>query len=395
MQIGIEIENICTGTAGVIEIRLNLDDVVAPEDYSEARPLHQSGRPRVLLNVGERTAEVKFPAEFLRFFQQPENTGERMVLRSIGQAVIGLRKENLENIEGPFLETILDRILGDSGIRVIHAFPVDPFRHLLATRNIEPNFSYLEDFAFAKLGVSAGCTIANTGNVISSKTECKEFLRRVVEKILNRLCSRLQRFDRVSVIRSGLEACEAASQDREHWKRTAQALFALYGSTDDVHGVARQRELDRTNVSIAARTVIEMAICECPASGGRQLSKRDLDELLAEATLLIEVAMHSDAVHFDMTKPRIELQANGEYVIEGSFRQNVIDPFVNAYYRGNFERVARDYANLYNEVTADRRVRDEEVFEFGFENAFRTEFGLMPQDVREAFSVLAETGYTT
>lgn len=385
-----EIEDNCTGTAGVMEIRLNLDDVVVPEDYSSSRPLHQSGRPRVLLNVGEQTAEVKFPAEFLGFFRQPENTGERMVLRSIGQAVIGLRKENLENIDGPFLETILDRILGDSGIRVLHAFLVDPLRHLLATGNIDPNFSYLEDFTFAKLGLSAGCTTATSGKVISSKTECNAFLCRVVEKILNRLRSRLQRFDRASVIRSGLEACEAASQDREHWKRTAQALFALYRSTDDVHGVARQRELDRTNVSIAARTVIEMAICECPASGGRQLSKWDLDELLAEATLLIEVAMHSDAVYFDLTKPRIELQPNGEYVIDRSFRQNVVDPFVNAYYHGNFERVARDYPNLYNEVTPDRRVRDEEVFEFGFENAFHAEFGLMPQDVREAFSVLAE-----
>ena len=376
--------------AGAIEIRLNLDDVVVPEDYSEFRPPKSAGRTRVLLKIEERTAEVKFPPDFLRFFQQPENTGERMVLRSIGQALIGLYQENTGKFEGAVLETILDRILGDSGIRVLHAFPVDPVQHLLASQDIDPIFSYFEDFAFAKLDLSAGCTTANSRMCIASKSECNRFLHLVVDKVLNRLRSRLQKFDRASVIRSGLEACEAASQDRERWKRTAQALFALYTSTDDVHAIARQRELDRTNVSIAARIVMEIAICECPSSGGRQLSRGDLDVLLADATLLIEVAMHSDAVNYELTEPRIELKANGEYVIDRSFRQSVIEPFVTAYYREKFKSVARNYGDLYKKRPSDGRARADEIFSSDFVNAFQTEFGLTPQDVSNGFSAYAD-----
>ncbi|WP_419588336.1 hypothetical protein, partial [Thiolapillus sp.] len=39
---------------------------------------------------------------------------------------------------------------------------------------------------------------------------------------------------------------------------------------------------DRNNVSLPARTILEMAICECPTAGGHQLSRWKLDELLAK-----------------------------------------------------------------------------------------------------------------
>ena len=123
-----------------------------------------------------------------------------------------------------------------------------------------------------------------------SKNECNTFLHRVVEKVWNRLRERLRQFDRTSVIRKGIEVHEAAIQDREHWSRTAQAILALYTPTDDVHAIAQEQELDRSQVSLAARTIVEMAICECPEVGGRPLSRWAMDELLAKAVLLIKVA---------------------------------------------------------------------------------------------------------
>ncbi len=47
--------------------------------------------------------------------------------------------------------------------------------------------------------------------------------------------------------------------------------------------------------------------------GGRQLSRWDLDELLANAALLIEAAMDSDAINGGLIEPRIYLRTNGEY----------------------------------------------------------------------------------
>ncbi|WP_419594857.1 hypothetical protein, partial [Thiolapillus sp.] len=73
---------------------------------------------------------------------------------------------------------------------------------------------------------------------------------------------------------------------------------------------------DRNNVSLPARTILEMAICECPTAGGHQLSRWKLGELLAKAALLVEVAMDSDAVNSDLIEPRIGLHLNGEYDID-------------------------------------------------------------------------------
>lgn len=387
----LEMEAICERVpADAIEIRLNLDDVVVPENYSDFRPPATPGRPGISVKLKQRSAEVKFPADLIRFFQQPENYGERMVLRSIGQALIALFQENSQEIEETVIETILDRLLGNSAIRLFHVFRVDPLQYLLSRQKIDPILSNLEDFAFAKLGLSAGCTAANSSIDITSRPECNRFLHMVVQKIHNRLRSHLQQFDRTSVIRSALEVCEAASQDRERWKRTSQALFAIYSATDDVQTVARQRELDRTNVSIAARTIIEFAICECPHSGGRKLSRWNLDALLADAMLLIEVAMHSDTVVHELMEPRITLQANGEYVTDRSFRQSVIDPFVAAYYREQFESVASNYAGFYRNTSPHLQPRNDEVFNSDFVNAFHAEFGLTPQDVSDGFSAFAD-----
>jgi hypothetical protein len=108
---------------------------------------------------------------------------------------------------------------------------------------------------------------------------------------------------------------EAVIHDRDHWRRTAQAVIALYSSAEDVLSVAEQRERDRNQVALPARAILEMAICECPESGGRELSRWELDELLAKAALLIEVATDSDAINYDVVKPHVQLHANGEYTL--------------------------------------------------------------------------------
>ena len=259
-----------------LEILLNFDGVVMPEDFSEFQSPETAGKPEMLVKLEEQTVEVKLPPDFLTFFQQPENIGERMFLTVIAKGLVSLYWETTKCVEESVLDTIVDRLIGNNNIRVLHAFRIDRFQHLLAQKNKEPTFLAFEDFTFSKLGLTEGFASASSKTRILSKQECNLFLHFAAKKILGRLQMRLRIFDRASVIRKGIEVCEAASQDREHWNRTAQALLSLYASTDDVHAVARRRESDRSNVSIAARTLIEMAICECPAAGGRQMSRSAL-----------------------------------------------------------------------------------------------------------------------
>ena len=366
---------------GAIEIRLNFDDIAIPESYEELLLGEVVGKPEVTVNLKQRIAECNFPSDLLMNFRQAENTGEKVVLRSIAEGMISLYQGMTEDIEESVLDTLVHSVVGDSGRRVFHLFHSHySIDRLLARQDRELILLAREDLAFAKLGLSEGCTSASPGTSIVSKTECNEFLHRVVKKVWGRLQERLQQFDRASVIRKMLEVQETAIQDRDLWGRTAQAILTLYTPTDNVHTIAQEQEAERSMVSVAARTILEMAICECPSSGGQLLSRWAMDELLAAAALLIEAATDSDAIAGDLTEPRLELQANGEYTVDRSFYDTVIKPFVTAYYHEEFESAAGKYSEWYRDRSPGERKRVGELFPSQFISAFRTEFGLAPDD---------------
>jgi hypothetical protein len=324
-------------------------------------------------------------------FQQPENTGERLVLRAIATGLVGLHQGLTEGVDETALDGLMNSVIGDSGTRVIHIFRTYyPIEHLLSRQTQKPIFLAHEDFVFSKLRLSEGCTAARSGTSITSKSECNTFLHRVVDKIWNQIREQLRQLDRASVIREVLRVHEAVIQDRDHWRRTAQAVLAHYAPAEDVFAVAQERESDRNNVSLPARTILEMAICECPTVGGYQLSRWKLDKLLAKAALLVEVATDSDAVNSDLIEPRIGLHPNGEYTIDRGFHSTVIKSFLTAYFREGFEGAAGEYTKLYRNERPAERTRADEIFSADFVRAFQIEFGLTPDEAVDGLEELMD-----
>lgn len=376
---------------GPLEIRLNFHAVKVVEDYVPVEATYPIAEPAVIVNLDKRIAEVNFPPEFLLHFQQPENRGERLVLYATAKGLVSLHQHTVGNVDYALLKTLLDRVIGDTGMRILHLFHTyDPIEHLQARKNYKPIFLAHEDFVFAKLRLSYGCTTVKPGAVLKTKAECNDFLHKVVHKVWRGLRSLLRPFDRTSVIRQALAVHEAVIQDRGHWRRTAQAVIALYAPVEDVIAVAQKREQERNQAALSARTILEMAICECPTSGGRQLSRWDLDELLAKAMLLIEVATDSDAIQLDLIEPTVRLHANGEYAVDQSFHQTVIQPFITNYFREEFEGAAGDYSKLYRRERPVERTRADEIYSTEFISAFNTEFGLTPDEAVDGLAELLD-----
>ena len=377
---------------GAIEIRLNFDEaIVTDENFLESQSEVSICEPEVTINFDKRTAKVKFPSNFFMHFQQPENTGERLVLHGIAKGLVNLHTGEAGDVDEAVIDDLISKVLNVSGMRVLHLFlTYYPIEHLLARQSQKPTFLAHEDFVFSKLRLSEDCTAERFGTSIESKSECNEFLHKVVEKVWNQLRELLQQFDRASVAREALRVHEAALQDRDHWRRTAQAVLALYAPEEDVFAIAQKRESDRNNVSLSARTILEMAICECPEVGGRQLSRWELDELLAKAALLVEVATDSDAINSDLIEPRIELHPNGEYTIDRGFHNTVIKPFMTGYFRERFEIAAEGYNKLYQRKQPGKRTRADEVFSNDFIRAFWTEFGLTPDEAVDGSAELMD-----
>ena len=373
---------------GPLEIQLDFNDVLVPDDDLEYQPSMATGEPEIAILFERRAAIVKFPPNFLQYFRQPESTGEKLVLRSIAKGLVSLHQGVGKDVEDGVLESLTNEVISDSGMRVLHVFLMaDPVEQLQERLAQNPIFLAQEDYVFSKLKLSEGCLSNQTATRLMSKSECNDFLHRVVAKVWKRLRENLKRLDRASVIRKLLGVHEAIIQDRNHWRRTTKAALALYTQTENVFAVVEERETDRVSVAMAARALVEMAVCECPESDGRQLSRWEMDELLAKAALLIDVAMDSDALENDLVKPPIDLYPNGEYARDYSFQETVIKPFATAYRREGFEAAAA-YSELYrNEPSSERKAVDE-MFSPEFVRAFRAEFGLTLPEAMTGFGEL-------
>jgi len=364
-----------------LEIRLNLCELNFPEDYEPLETYVATTQPDLLVDRAQHIVEIKFPADFFIHFQQSENTGEKLTLQSIARALITLHQDSNENVDNSVIEALLDRVIGDSGLRILHMFHTYyPLERLLAQQEQKPSFIAHEDFVFSKLKLLDGCTSAEPEAIIKGKNECNNLLHKVVEKVCGQLCEMLKKFDITSVIRQALAVHESVIHDRSHWERTARAVIALYSSADDVFSVVQQREKDRNDVALPARTILEMAICECPLSGGNQLSSWELEELLAKAALLIEAATDSDAIYSDFIEPIVQIHRNGEYIIDHSFLETMIRPYFNNYTREGFEDAANEYSKLYQRELSTERRRADELYEDDFIEAFTVEFGLTPDE---------------
>ena len=363
-------------TTDPIEVHLDLSNVAMFEDSSSLRSGLPS-EPPIAIKINQQTATIMLPPNLLQYFQQPDNAGERLVLRNIARALVRLRKTGNVADEDSLVNTLTNRVLNDPAIRILHAMPItDPVDILRERVNPQPVFLAPEDYSFAKLNLWEDSNPITSGSTLTSKADCKQFLNSLVEKIWRRVGDRLRQLDRTSVIREVLQVHEAFAHDRDHWDRTARALLALYQKADDVFMVARDREAQRATAGLASRTILEMAACECPKVGGRCLSRWELDELLADVTLMLEAATDSDAINNDLGEPRIELYLNGEYTMSRDFHKTVMAPFFSAQSQEAFKNSAQEYGELYQTNRFTERKPVDEIYPPEMIAAFQAEFGL-------------------
>ncbi len=134
--------------SGPIEVCLDLTEVVMPKVGGGLISAVGIIEPEIL--VENDTAIVKLPATFLQYFQQPENYGERYVVTCIAKALLKLHTGEVEDFDDNLVESLTDEVVGDAGIRILHAFTsYDKVEHLLQKHSKNPTMLAQEDLVFA------------------------------------------------------------------------------------------------------------------------------------------------------------------------------------------------------------------------------------------------------
>ena len=378
--------------SGVIEVRLDCSDVEAVDGQAASEPIPTPSEPEIAIDTRSRFATIKLPAKFMHIFRQPENAGERTLVRSIARALIRVHGITAEDSENDIVESLTDIIASNSGIRVIHAFSFRDSLEILQQRKQPREIRFISqaDYRFLNTALCEGNTAFADGDLLESRDECNGFLKECVVLLFKRIRRALQRIDRAAVIREMLNRKEAIIADRRHWARTAKAVLALHSESRDGSNAAVQRELQRASAGLAARSIIEMAICECPSEGGRQLSSWDTDELLATMSYMVDIGACSDAIYNCLAEPRIQLFANGEFDMDVAFQEQVLKPFLMAFNRSQFGEAAADYESLYDNLQPDTDETPDSELSNELVSAFQAEFGLTPRQAGRGVGELIE-----
>ena len=388
-KIIVDIENKCPAMPrGIREIVLNFSKLKMPISPLDPKVSISPGTPKILFHTRNDISQIIFPPDFLEYFQVTENTGERLIVSSFAASLMSLLSRKTVEANNPTVLEVVDHLIPDSGLRFIHLFQTyNPVEYLLSEPGDTPVFIKQEDYAFNSLLLVDGCITNENESIIQGVDNCNDSLNKIVDKVWSGIRYSLLQLDRASVIRKALIAHEDVFKDREHWNRTVKALLAIHGKDEDIVSISSNREKERTEVAISARTLIEMAVCECPISGGRQLSSWDLDELLARVALLLTAANDSDAIKYELIEPKIHIHANGEYTVERSAYEEVMSQFQTGYFREKIQEAVQDYDHLYEVDKHGEPVDFSEVFESDFIQSFRIEYNISLEEIRE---VLAE-----
>ena len=221
-------------------------------------------------------------------------------------------------------------------------------------------------------------------------SDCTAYLNSVVGTALDEICRRLRLLDRKLFIRRLLTNYELAHHDRDVWRRTARANLALHDDKDATLRTIARHSAKLNACFIASRVLLEAAICECPATGGRTPGKWDLSLLMSYALRAFHMGGWSDAVYSGAMAPHVRVTTHGDVQMNLEFIDAVYEPFARAGAETQVKSAAEDYAELYD--SGVERAGFASVVEPQFSSAWGAEFGVELDNYRTFVDELEDLG---
>ena len=344
--------------------------------------------PTLEVSVERAEIEVGLPYGFLALLRRPQNDAERALLETACTGLLMLIEHFTGAESKRNARDLVKAVMPTANERALHLFEVrNPAVHLATASGIQPRFLSPEDQEAIAIGLTWPVLEREPEErevVITGREQCLSVLNGVVSRHWSHIRERLVELEAVSVIRMALENSEVLHGDREHWRHTAQALFALHGGPGEVVSIAGRREGQRALSNQAARVLAEMALSTSPLGAGRSASYADFDSLTASIAALLRCAADSDAIRGRVAEPRLAVKPNGTIESDEAFMAEVATPYVLSSFSTDYRAAASKYGDLFlpggeKESGGDLGLEDTALIE-----AFQCEYGLTPLRFLEA-----------
>ena len=338
-----------------VEIQFDFSSLVWPETGpsigGEAIPTISDVR----VDMDRRIVQLKFDKQALTNFMSPNDSADREIFTKLVNGLLHLyRYDRVSSIESRSAQ-ICSELFGNHQIRLVHLFPGNSRASVIGEEWLDPFLVQEEDLAAARQTMSHNEEMREYAKkTLRTVCECNKLLRTVVDYYWNEIKVTLNQLDRSALIQILLRFHNSISEDRLRWRIAYRSMVGIHGSEGESVSAASAQEWRRARTALAVRTLLEMAICECPYIPEQQIPRTVVEELVARACLMLKTATDSDAIFTGLIEPLIEVNGDLSYVISRQFYRDVLNKFSSAQFTSDFRSDVAEYEKWYQTMGANQ-----------------------------------------
>jgi hypothetical protein len=314
---------------------------------------------------------------FMGGFACEKNIAERSLVWGMVKGVSLLCERPMTDAQ---VEHIVDSIVTDEDARSFHALRAGTFLDYVAESLPKPIVIDGWDDASLRIGLGWLAKSRESGSRITGVDECTTYIARLLDHIWADIKKLLSGLARELLVEKLLVNIEAARVEENQWKHTIRACLAQHVDKEDVLKAATIKQYSLNAAMLGSRIAIEMALCECPLTGGANPGEIEVARLLAYASLMHHMGGYSDAIRYEAMPAEIVISHFGDVMMDHSFTDKVLHRFGNEMHKRTLRSAARKYGELFRQPEGTGSVAH--LFEPEFNEAWQDEFGFSVDQCR-------------
>ncbi len=328
---------------------------------------------------GQERALISLPSSFIDGLITADNRGEAVLVAALIDALLSASGASLSDEDKA---AWLAEVTADPHLKMLHITPGGDagFGADLVAERMPLRFLQSTDMAAAaRFMRDALADIPESGvgkdtEAVTGAKAVSHVLHVVVDIHWARCKSLLRTLNREQTLVLVSRLIEAIHRERVTSERSAQARSRHYAESPEFDLLSRAT-MGRRDVAFQAyRTFAEMALCECPLTGGRTPGLTDIDCLAAEIATLTRMAHDSDAVERKLISEGLAFRPDGVIVPDDGGAAAFIESYTMACFGESIALDVDAYAGLFDFESGDAGSPLDE--DDTFFQAFAAEFGL-------------------
>lgn len=323
--------------------------------------------------IGTDRIQLIFAEGFLKKFYSPENLAEREIVSQIIEAAAISAGQDVTKLQ---IAEITTKITKDENSRFFHVLRSPSLESALGgADSASPTFIPEEEVSRARLGLAHAVTPNPPAKIIELKAATK-FLDSAVATIQQRIIGCLKGFNILSVVSYSFQQLDELSRDSSRWELSTRSLISLERGAPWLQERLRTESGRLAFAEICNRALIETAVYSHNPASSEIISQTQHASLLADLSLMIELANHRDAIAHGFVEADLKINPNGTIQYDASFQRKVFEPYIVSKIDDRIQSAAENYSSNFDKQpneTSPHATNSPEIV--AFERAFRSEYG--------------------